>query len=147
MNHSSLYISILRGCASISPSVTDEGRDLALLHSSRIFDTMARSDSVVRNSATYAYYLEVTRKFLPKCASTGSMSYYIWFQAMTEDHVIDVNVVDTLMKFEDGYGPDFDKFVQETRERYDGSTNGFGFPMKWSRNKNLRRFDKKSTYY
>ena len=141
------YNSILRGCASLSPSVTEEARDLTLMHSSRIFDTMIRSESVVRNSATYAYYLEIVRKFLPKCESTGSIAYNVWYQAMTEDHVIDVNVVESLIKFEGGYGPHFDKFVQETRERYDKTTNGFGFPMKWSRNKNLRRYQKRHTTY
>lgn len=146
------YNSVLRGCASLSPSVaaaSDEARDLALVHATRIFDTMVKTTGgvVVRNSATYAYYLQAIRNLLPKSPAAGNIAHGVWFQAMNHDCVIDVNVVNALLQYEEGYSEDFDEWLADVRNRYDESLNGFGFPVKWSRNKKARRFDKRFNCY
>ena len=46
--------------------------------------------------------------------------------------MIDVNIVNTLLQFEEGYSADFDDWLaNNVRNRYDKSLNGFGFPVKW----------------
>ena len=144
------YNAVLRGCASVPTSVSstsEEVRDIALVNATRVFDTLVRGKRVVRNSATYTYYLQTLRKLLPKSPAAGNIAYSVWFQAMTHDYVVDSNNINALFEFDKGYGKDFDEWMNAMRHRYEEGTNGFGFPMKWSRNKNARKYDKRSNCY
>mmetsp|Transcript_19232 Transcript_19232/g.27052 ORF Transcript_19232/g.27052 Transcript_19232/m.27052 type:complete len:552 (-) Transcript_19232:130-1785(-) len=135
-------------------------RDAALNAAFLAFDSMYHhtdGSSVRRNSATYVYLLQVIANCIPFSRTRGNIVNCI-FENATEEGVVDSLVLETLVRcfgtdsgkgeIGSGNGADFDRWMKEDIEdKLNYDTNGFGFPITWSRNKLVRRYHKLSNLY
>ena len=118
-----------------------------------------------RNSATYRYMFEVVGLHMPPGPSRGNIVRAL-FENCADEGCLDNHVLDTLAllpvddqtqqegrrleSFDEDVrrgAKDFGKWLDETRQKYDKSKNGYGFPLKWSRNKKSRRWKKIISFY
>mmetsp|Transcript_3430 Transcript_3430/g.5044 ORF Transcript_3430/g.5044 Transcript_3430/m.5044 type:complete len:422 (-) Transcript_3430:169-1434(-) len=119
----------------------EEVRDNALQVGFTTYDFMRHF--VHRNSATYAYMMQIVAKYIPPSATRGNIAYGMWTQAKKEQ-VIDQMVIDsTIGAYTPSNGKDFDTWVEETIK-----DKGFeNIPQKLRRNSKSRRHQKQSGIY
>ena len=100
--------------------------------------------------------LEVVAKFLPPSPSRGNVAHGLFYKGSVEEGVLDQGMLSVLKEMFDGGGGEQVKESEEFqrwREKVLKSwkdhedENGFGFPLKWSRNGRLRRYHKNLTVY
>jgi len=111
----------------------EEVRDNALQVGFTTYDFMRHF--VHRNSATYAYMMQIVAKYLPPSATRGNIAYGMWTQAKKEQ-VIDQMVIDsTIGAYTPSNGKDFDTWVEQTIQ-----DKGFQhIKQKWRKNSKSRR--------
>ena len=128
----------------------EEIRDVAITNAFMAFDAVYHHNVVRRNSATYNYLIQTVIKFFPDCESKGYILVTLWDKCTLGEGVLDENILNSLLtvnskqcgsKFHEWLMKDV-KGVHNPEER-----NGFGFPVKYSKNNKLRRFDKRFDLY
>jgi hypothetical protein len=133
--------------ASIIRTSDDQVRDYAMENAFFAFDAMYHHPVVHRNTATYRYMLEMMKALFPVGAMRGNISAAIWEQAV-QDKVIDLSLFEAMKKISSqSHGDLFDEWWKKVEARFVKDVNGHGFPLIWGKNKNLRRYDRKSEVY
>lgn len=145
------FNAMIRAAANASNSKKNEQvRDVAMENAFFAFNAMHHHPVVPRNSATYAYMLQMMNVHFPIGEMRGHIAVGIWEKCL-QDGVVDENVIHSMIEFGDNksHGEMFDtwftksiKSVWNSKER-----NGFGFPVSWGENRRLRRFDKRFDVY
>lgn len=128
----------------------DEVRDEALSNAFQAFNSMNHHPHVHRNSATYHYLIRTVNKFFPDCKSKGYILATFWDKCILTDAVLDENVIQAFLDVKtDDCGEDVHLFFKKrVVDVYDPEVkNGYGFPLKYSRNKKKKRFDKMLDVY
>jgi hypothetical protein len=129
----------------------EEVRDIAIANAFIAFDAACHHNVVERNSATFKYMIQTVNKFFPDCEAKGYILVTIWDKCIENtEGVLDAKVVQSMLDVNSKEcGEKFHDFVMdEIKNVYNpDEKNGFGFPMKLSKNKNLRRFDKRLDVY
>ena len=136
------FNTVLRACANTPYTEgQEEVRDNALQVGFNTYDFMRHF--VHRNSATYAYMMQIIAKFLPPSETRGNIAYGMWAQAKSEQ-VIDQMVIDSTMQaYTPSNGEEFDTWIEETIK-----DKGFeNIPQKWRKNSKVRRHQKPSGIY
>ncbi len=133
-----------------SGSSNEQVRDVAVTNAFTAFHAMDVHPHVHRNSATYNYLVRTVDKFFPACKAKGHILATVWDDCVFKDAVLDENVIKAFLdvKYED-CGEDIHfYFTKRIADVYDPEVkNGYGFPVKYSRNKKKRRFDKALDVY
>lgn len=145
------FNAMIRAAANTKNSKKDERvRDVAMENAFFAFNAMHHHPVVPRNSATYAYMLQMMNAHFPVGEMRGHIAVGMWEKCL-QDGVVDENVIQSMMEFGDNksHGEMFDgwflksiKSVWNPKER-----NGFGFPVSWGEHRRLRRFDKRLDVY
>lgn len=133
--------------ASVIRTSDDQVRDYAMENAFFAFDAMYHHPVVHRNTATYRYMLEMMKALFPVGAMRGNISAAMWEQAV-QDKVIDLSLFEAMKKISSqSHGDLFDEWWKKVEGRFVKDVNGHGFPLIWGKNKNLRRYDRKSEVY
>ncbi len=127
----------------------EEVRDVAVANAFMGFDSVHHHHVVQRNSATFHYLIQTVNKFFPDCDSKGYILVTLWDKCKSEG-VLNENIIKSMLEVnsKDCGGKFHAWMVKDIRDVYDPKEkNGFGFPLKYSKNKNLKRFDKRLDVY
>ena len=131
-------------------SSEEEIRDVAITNAFMGFDAVNHHNVVQRNSATYNYLIQTVNAFFPDCESKGYILVALWDKCTISDGVLDENILKSLLEVNSkDCGDKFhDWLIKDVRDVYNPKEkNGYGFPMKYSKNKNVRKFDKRLDVY
>mmetsp|Transcript_16209 Transcript_16209/g.30651 ORF Transcript_16209/g.30651 Transcript_16209/m.30651 type:complete len:485 (+) Transcript_16209:81-1535(+) len=125
----------------------EQVRDYAMENAFCAFNAMYHHPVVHRNSATYRYMLEMMEVLFPVGAMRGNISAAMWQQAVQEK-VVDLALLETMKRMSNqSHGELFDEWWKKVEGRFVRDVNGYGFPLVWGRNKNVRKYDRKSEAY
>jgi hypothetical protein len=145
------FNAMIRAAANaINSKKNEQVRDFAMENAFFAFNAMHHHPVVPRNSATYAYMLQMMNVHFPVGEMRGHIAVGMWEKCL-QDGVVDENVIKSMLEFGDNksHGEMFDSWFSNTiksswnpKER-----NGFGFPVSWGEHRRLRRFDKRFDVY
>jgi len=140
--------------------VSEQLRDVALDAAFMTYSSMHKHSVTHRNSATYCYILQTVGKYLPVGPSMGNIAHALFLEACVEERVLDEIVIDALLKDvtkldcnggaeeKRSLGRNFDDWIKDfISDKYEKEANGFGFKIKWSSKKKLRRYDRRFAMY
>lgn len=128
----------------------EEIRDVAITNAFMGFDSAHHHNIVERNSATYNYLIQTVNRFFPDCESKGHILVALWDKCTLTEGALDENVLQSFLEVNsEGCGKKFHSwFTKDVKGIYNPEErNGFGFPLRYSKNKNRRRFDKRMDVY
>lgn len=131
-------------------SSEEEIRDVAITSAFMGFDAAHHHNVVQRNSATYDYLIQTVNAFFPDCESKGYILVALWDKCTLKEGVLDENILNSLLQVNSkDCGDKFHGWLtKDVRDIYNPEEkNGYGFPLKYSKNKNLRKFDKRLEVY
>lgn len=145
------FNAVIRAAANVKNRSKDEHvRDVAMENAFFAFDAMHHHVITRRNSATYAYILQMMNAHFPVGDTRGYIAVGMWDKCLQEG-VVDENVIRSMMDFGDGkpHGNMFDSwFLMNIKGVWNkDERNGFGFPVSWGENRRIRRFDKRLDIY
>lgn len=145
------FNAVIRGAAkaAVLRAHNDEQvRDYAMENAFFAFNAMYHHPIVHRNAATYRYMLEMMEAVFPVGAMRGNIAAAMWEQAV-QDKVVDLSLFEVMKRFANAssHGEMFDVWWKKVEGKFVKDVNGHGFPLVWGRNKNIRRYDRKSDTY
>ena len=134
------YNAGLRAIAN-SPNNSETTRDDAIAHSFATYDAL-QDTHLKRNSATYAYMIQIVAKFLPPSEMSGNIAHAMWLFA-TNDQVVDTNIMKALEMVDASNYPKYHDFL---RDHIRGKTI-HDIPHSWRKlGKSLRHSSSDDTY-
>jgi hypothetical protein len=118
-------------------------RDEALLVAFGTFSHVSQSHDLLRNSATYAYLLQIVAKYFPPSRIRGNIAHGIWHHAM-EQGLIDEMVLDSYLRANTpSNGAEFDNY---RLKNLDGKTF-HDLPATWKKFSRVKRFHIREATY
>jgi hypothetical protein len=86
-------------------------RDDALLYAFGTFEAL-RDSNVKRNSATYAYMIQIVTEFFPASEMAGNIAHSLWLMAQ-EDQVIDAKIMQAMENVQSGNYEKYETFLNK----------------------------------
>lgn len=141
------FNALIRGAVSVSGTKSDEVRDYAIENGFFAFNNMFHHDVVHRNSSTYKNLFDMISGHFPVGAMRGNIAAGIWEKAV-QDKVVDLSVFKAMSNLGNlKHGQIYDEWWKKVEGDFKQDANGYGLPMVWGKNKNVRRFDKRFDTY
>lgn len=127
----------------------EELRDVAVENAFLGYDAIFHHNVVERNSATYKYMVKTVNKFFPDCEAKGYILVALWEKCTLQERLLDEDIIRAFLEVNsEDCGEKFHPWmISEIKDVFDEKENGYGFPLKFSKNKKLRRYDRRLDVY
>ncbi|CAB9515724.1 expressed unknown protein [Seminavis robusta] len=139
------YNAVLRTVANLHfDGQSEVHRDLALMVAFSTDNAMQQSKTLERNSATFAYLLQVIAKYIPACEFRGNVAHALWMQAKSSG-VYNDQVMDAYFQaHEPSNSARHDEWLEKNLKGFDWRTE---VPQRWRRRVQKYRMVPKQTTY